>query len=34
MASLHNTEEDELGTHYDNEQLADISADEPTADTP
>jgi hypothetical protein len=34
MASLHNVEEDELGTQYDNEQLADISADEPTADAP
>ena len=34
MASLRNAEEDELGTQYDNEQLADISADEPTADAP
>jgi hypothetical protein len=34
MASLHNTEEDELGTQYDNEQLVDVSADEPTADSP
>jgi hypothetical protein len=34
MASFHNTEEDELGTQYDNEQLADLSADEPTADAP
>jgi hypothetical protein len=34
MASLRNTEEDELGTQYDNEQLADISADEPTVDAP
>jgi hypothetical protein len=34
MVSLCNVEEDELGTQYDNEQLADISADEPTADVP
>jgi hypothetical protein len=34
MVSLHNMEEDELGTLYDNEQLADISANEPTADAP
>jgi hypothetical protein len=34
MASLHNAEEDELGTQYDNEQLADVSVDEPTADAP
>jgi hypothetical protein len=34
MASLHNAEENELGTQYDNKQLADISADEPTTDTP
>jgi hypothetical protein len=34
MASLRNAEEDELGTQYDNEQLADVSADEPTAATP
>jgi hypothetical protein len=34
MASLRNVEEDELGTQYDSEQLADISADEPTADAP
>jgi signal transduction histidine kinase len=34
MAYLHNAEEDELGTQYDNEQLADVSADEPTADAP
>jgi hypothetical protein len=34
MASLHNAEEDELGTQYNNEQLADISANEATADAP
>jgi hypothetical protein len=34
MASLRNAEEDEMGTQYDNEQLADVSADEPTADAP
>jgi hypothetical protein len=34
IASLHNAEEDELGTQYDNEQLADTSTDEPTADSP
>jgi hypothetical protein len=34
MASLHNTEEDELGTQYENKQLADVSADEPRADAP
>jgi hypothetical protein len=34
MASFRNTEEDELGTQYDNEQLMDISADEHTADVP
>jgi hypothetical protein len=32
MASLHNAEEDELDPRYDNEQLADVSADKPTAD--
>jgi hypothetical protein len=34
MASLHNMKDDELGPEYDNEQLADISADEPTAEAP
>jgi hypothetical protein len=34
MASLRNMEEDELDPQYDNEQLTDISADEPTADAP
>jgi signal transduction histidine kinase len=34
MAFLRNAEDDELDTQYDNEQLADISADEPTADAP
>jgi signal transduction histidine kinase len=34
MASLRNAEDDELDPQYDNEQLADISADEPLADAP
>jgi hypothetical protein len=34
MASLCNMEDDELDPEYDNEQLADVSADEPTVDTP
>jgi hypothetical protein len=34
MASLRNTNDDELGPKYDNEQLADISSNEPTADAP
>jgi hypothetical protein len=34
MASLRNAEDDELGPEYDNEQLANVSADEPTADAP
>jgi signal transduction histidine kinase len=34
MVSLRNMEEDELGTQYDNEQLGDISSDEPTTDAP
>jgi hypothetical protein len=34
MASLHNAEDDELDPQYDNEQLANISANEPTADAP
>jgi hypothetical protein len=34
MASLRNAEDDELDPQYDNEQLADVSADEPTADAP
>jgi hypothetical protein len=34
IASLRNAEEDELGTQYDNEQLVDVSADEPTAVAP
>jgi hypothetical protein len=33
MASLRNAEEDELGTQYNNKQLADVSADEPIAAT-
>jgi hypothetical protein len=33
-ASLRNAEDDELDPKYDNEQLADVSADEPTADAP
>jgi hypothetical protein len=34
MASLRNAEDVELDPQYDNEQLANISADEPTADAP
>jgi hypothetical protein len=34
MASLHNADDDELGPEYDAELLADVSADERTADTP
>jgi hypothetical protein len=34
MAFLRNADDDELGPKYDDEQLADVSADEPTADTP
>ncbi|RLM98597.1 hypothetical protein C2845_PM06G27930 [Panicum miliaceum] len=34
MASIRNADEDKLGTQYDNEQLADISVDEPIADAP
>jgi hypothetical protein len=34
MASLRNTEEDKLDPQYDNEQLADVSADESRADAP
>jgi hypothetical protein len=34
MAFLRNAEEDELDPQYDNEQLADVSTDEPTADAP
>jgi hypothetical protein len=34
MASLRNAEDDELDLQYDNEQLVDVSANEPTADTP
>jgi hypothetical protein len=34
MASLRNAEDDELDPQYDNEQLADVSADEPTTDAP
>jgi hypothetical protein len=34
MASLRNVEDDELDPEYDNKQLANVSADEPTADTP
>jgi hypothetical protein len=34
MASLRNTDDDELGLEYDDEQLADVSADKPMADTP
>jgi hypothetical protein len=34
MASLCNADDDELGLEYDDEQLADVSADEPMADAP
>jgi hypothetical protein len=34
MASLRNTDDDELGPKYDTEQIVDISADEPIADAP
>jgi hypothetical protein len=34
MASLRNPEDDELDPKYDNEQLADVSVDDPTADAP
>jgi hypothetical protein len=34
MASLRNLDDDELGLEYNDEQLADVSADEPTADAP
>jgi hypothetical protein len=34
MASLRNAVDDELDPQYDNEQLADVSADKPTADAP
>jgi hypothetical protein len=34
MASLRNMDDDELGPEYNDEQLADISADEPKADAP
>jgi hypothetical protein len=34
MASLHNVEDDELDPQYDNEQLADVSANEPIEDAP
>jgi hypothetical protein len=34
MASLHDVEDDELDPEYDNEQLVDVSVDEPTADAP
>jgi hypothetical protein len=34
MASLRNAKDDELDPEYDNEQLVDVSTDEPTADAP
>jgi hypothetical protein len=34
MASLCNADDEELGPKYDDEQLTNISTDEPTADTP
>jgi hypothetical protein len=34
MASLRNADDDELGPEYDDEQLMDVSANEPMADAP
>jgi hypothetical protein len=34
MASLHNPDDDEPGPEYDDEQVANVSADEPTPDAP
>jgi hypothetical protein len=34
MASVRNVEKDELDPQYHNEQLVDVSADEPTANSP
>jgi signal transduction histidine kinase len=34
IASLRDADDDELGPEYDDEQLADVSADEPTAEAP
>jgi hypothetical protein len=34
MASLRNAEDDELDPEYDNEQIAEVSADEPIAEAP
>jgi hypothetical protein len=34
MASLRNVKDNEIGSEYDNEQHANVSADEPTADAP
>jgi hypothetical protein len=34
MAYLYNAEEDELEPQYDNEQLANVSAKEPTVGAP
>jgi hypothetical protein len=34
MASLRNADDDEPGPEYNDEVLADVSADEPTADAP
>jgi hypothetical protein len=34
MSSLRNVEDDELDPEYDNEQLVDVSADEPTTNAP
>jgi hypothetical protein len=34
MASLRNVEDDELDPQYNNEQLVDVSADEPTTNAP
>jgi hypothetical protein len=34
MASLRNVDDDKLGPEYDDEQLVNVSANEPTADAP
>jgi hypothetical protein len=34
MAFLRNADDDELGPEYDDEQLVDVSANEPTANAP
>jgi hypothetical protein len=34
ITSLRNADDDELGPKYNDEQLSDMSADEPTAEAP